>query len=114
MQSGFRTTSCSKLLESNTFRIGSLRSKNIVIEARASPGRQFNASPGSCQTGSGFLEAVADTVQGLDHVEVVVGDLELLAQPLDVAVDGAIVDIDLVVIGCVHQRVAAFHHAGPG
>ena len=39
-------------------------------------------------------------------------DLELLAQPLDVAVDGAVVDIDLVVIGGVHQRVAALHHAG--
>ena len=30
------------------------------------------------------------------------------------AVDGAVVDIDLVVIGRVHQRVAAFHHAGAG
>src|SRR5216684_7398458 len=63
---------------------------------------------------SGFLEAVADAVQGFDHLEIVVHDLELLAQPLDVAVDGAIVDIDLVVIGRVHQGVAAFHDAGAG
>src|SRR6478735_5100024 len=42
---------------------------------------------------SGFLETVADAVQGLDHLEIVVHHLELLAQPLDVAVDGAIVDI---------------------
>src|SRR6187401_1002245 len=62
---------------------------------------------------SGFLEAIADAVQRLDHLEVVVDDLELLAQPLDVAVDGAVVDIDLVVIGRIHQRVAAFHHTGP-
>src|SRR6185503_1592185 len=62
---------------------------------------------------SGFLEAIADTVQGLDHLEIVVDHLELLAQPLDVAVDGAVVDIDLVVIGRVHQRVAAFYHTRP-
>src|SRR5947209_7136853 len=61
---------------------------------------------------SAFLEAVADAVERLDHVEVIVGLLELLAQPFDVAVDGAVVDIDLVVIGRIHQRVAAFHYAG--
>jgi hypothetical protein len=38
--------------------------------------------------------AVADAVEGLDLGELVVDDLELLAQPLDVAVDGAVVDID--------------------
>src|ERR1700735_4301576 len=61
---------------------------------------------------SGFLEAVADAVQGFDHLEIVVHDLELLAQPFDVAVDSAIVDIDLIVIGGIHQGVAAFHYAG--
>src|SRR3954466_7660461 len=61
---------------------------------------------------SAFLEAIADAVERLDHFEVRIGDLELLAQPLDVAVDGAVVDIDLVVIGGVHERVAALHHAG--
>jgi hypothetical protein len=30
-----------------------------------------------------------------------------------VAVDGAVVDIDLIVIGHVHQLIAAFHEAGP-
>ena len=33
--------------------------------------------------------------------------------PLDVAVDGAVVDIDVVLIGDVHQLVARFDHAGP-
>src|SRR6202051_3411251 len=60
-----------------------------------------------------FLETIADAVQRLDHIEIVVAGLELLAQPLDVAVDGSVVDIDLVVIGRIHQRVAAFDHAGP-
>src|SRR5436305_7151880 len=60
---------------------------------------------------SAFLEAVADAVERLDHVEVIVGLLELLAQALDVAVNGAVVDIDLVVIGRIHQRVAPLHHA---
>src|SRR5579864_1989170 len=40
---------------------------------------------------SGFLEAVADAVEGLDHLEILVDGLELLAQPLDVAVDGTVI-----------------------
>src|SRR6516165_2928293 len=59
---------------------------------------------------SGFLETVTDPVERFDHFEVVVDHLELLAQPLDVAVDGAIVDINPVVIGGIHQRVSTFHH----
>ena len=59
-----------------------------------------------------FLEAVADAVQRFDHVEFGVAGFELFAQPLDVAVDGAIIHIDLIVIGRIHQGVAAFHHAG--
>src|ERR1051326_402346 len=39
---------------------------------------------------SGLLEPVSDPVQRFDHVERVVDGLELLAQPLDVAVDGAV------------------------
>src|SRR5436305_6305349 len=60
---------------------------------------------------SAFLEAIADAVERLDHVEIVVRLLELLAQPLDVAVDGTVIDIDLIVVGRVHQRVAPLHHA---
>src|ERR1700721_635720 len=62
---------------------------------------------------SGFFEAVPHSRQGFDHLEFVVRDLELLAQPLDVAVDGAVIDIDLVVIGRIHQRIAALDDAGP-
>src|SRR5712691_792663 len=62
---------------------------------------------------SGLLEPVADAVECLDHVERFVDRLELLAQPLDVAVDRAVVDIDLIVVGGVHQRVATLDHARP-
>src|SRR5581483_899084 len=50
------------------------------------------------RVGSGFLEPVADAVQRLDHIKIVVDDLELLAQSLDVAVDSAVVHVHLVVI----------------
>src|SRR3954464_1946535 len=60
-----------------------------------------------------LLEPIADAIERFDHVEVVVGPLELLAQALDVAVDGAVVDVDLVVVGGIHQRIAALDHAGP-
>src|SRR5690348_1442718 len=61
-----------------------------------------------------FLEAIADTVERLDHIEIVVALLEFLAQAFDVAVDRAVVHVDLIVIGGIHQRIAAFHHARAG
>jgi hypothetical protein len=60
-----------------------------------------------------FLEAIADTIERLDHIELDVACPELYAQPLDVAVDGPVVDIHLIVVGCIHQGVAAFHHSRP-
>src|ERR1700676_5467370 len=55
---------------------------------------------------SGFLVSVTNAIEGLDMAEIVVDHLELLSQPLDVAVDGAIVDIDMLAIGRIHQLVA--------
>src|SRR5262249_26841265 len=69
---------------------------------------------GSCRRPSDLLEAIADAVQCLDHVEIVIDLFEFLAQALDVAVDRAIVHIDLIVVGGVHQGVAALHHTGAG
>src|ERR1700739_1282780 len=63
---------------------------------------------------SGLLETVTDAVEGLDHVEGVVDGFELLSQPLNVAVHGSRVDIDLVVVGRIHESVAALDHPGPG
>src|SRR5689334_21664598 len=62
---------------------------------------------------SAFAVAVADAVEGFDSVKLRVDLSELLAHALDVAVDGAVVDVDLVVVGGVHQVVAALHEAGP-
>jgi hypothetical protein len=56
-----------------------------------------------------FLDTIAHTIQRLDHIEVDVASLEFLAQPLDVAIDGSVVDIHLVVVSSIHQGVAAFH-----
>src|SRR3954464_9719111 len=76
--------------------------------SRLAPGANAKGSA----KGSGFLETVADAVERLDHVEALVDDLELLSQPLDVAVDGAVVHVDLIVVGRVHQGIAALHDAG--
>lgn len=58
-------------------------------------------------------EAVPHAIERLDHIELVVDRLELLAKALDVAVDRAIVHVDLLVIGRIHQRIAAFNDARP-
>ena len=48
---------------------------------------------------SALAVAIADAVERLDLVELGIDLLELLAQPLDVAVDGAVIDIDVLAIG---------------
>src|SRR5262249_20662395 len=58
-----------------------------------------------------FLKTITDAIKRLNHLKIVVNHLEFLAQPLDVAVDRAVVDINLVIICGVHQRVAALDHA---
>src|SRR6476659_4145445 len=93
------------------FRIASL-SRRVALHPTPDGRRRQLTNARQTPQKSGFLETVTDAVQRFDHLEVVIDDLELLAQPLDVAVDGAIVDVDLIVIGCVHQGVAALHHAG--
>src|SRR5438309_11413295 len=59
-----------------------------------------------------FAEPVSDSVKGFDHFEVVVDSLGLLAQSLDVAVDRAVIDIDLLIISRIHQRITAFYDTG--
>src|SRR5688500_2624338 len=58
-------------------------------------------------------KAVAYPVERLDRLELGIEGAELATKPLDVAVDGPVVDIDVVLIGDVHQLVARFHHARP-
>src|SRR5690606_220116 len=61
---------------------------------------------------SALAVAVTDAIQGLDRVELGIDYPELLSHPFDVAVDGAVIDIDLIVVGGVHQAVAALHETG--
>src|SRR3954464_14207365 len=67
--------------------------------------------PESCR--SLLAKTVSDPIEGFDRTELAVDCAKLAAHALDVAVDGAIVDIDVVLIGDVHQLVARFDHAGP-
>src|SRR3984893_15738617 len=66
-------------------------------------------------SGAGSRSAVAvsitDAIEGFDLAELGIDRLELLAQPLDVAVDRTVIDIDVLAIGGVHQLVAAFDMA---
>jgi len=51
---------------------------------------------------SEVFETIADAIKRLDHLELVVDRLEFFPQALDMAVDCAIIDIDLVIIGGIH------------
>src|SRR3954469_2506925 len=59
-----------------------------------------------------LAKPIPDTIQRFDHVEIIVDGFELLAQALDMAVDGPVVDVYLLIIGRIHQRVTALHDAG--
>ena len=61
---------------------------------------------------SAIGEAVARAVKRFDAIEGGIDQPELAPHPLDMAIDGAIIDEDIVGIGGVHQLVAAFDHAG--
>src|SRR5262245_48039638 len=56
--------------------------------------------------------AVAETMNRLDGGEAGVDELELFAQPLDVAVDGAVADVRVVGIALAHQLLARLDVAG--
>src|SRR5258708_35134736 len=62
---------------------------------------------------SALLVAIAHPVKRLDGIELVVDRLEFLAQALDVRIDCAIIDIDLIVIGRIHEIIPALDEAGP-
>src|SRR3954471_10989625 len=77
------------------------RSETRRVQPRKPDGRSL----------SFLAKAVPDSIKRLDRVEPAVDGAELAAHALDMAVDGAIVDIDVVLIGDVHQLVAGLHHA---
>src|SRR6478609_6648261 len=53
-----------------------------------------------------FVKSISDAIEGLDCIELWVRGAELAADPLDVAVDSAVIDIDVVVIGDIEQLIA--------
>ena len=61
-----------------------------------------------------LLEPVTHPIECFDHIKRIFSLLELFAQALDVAVDCTVIDVYLIVVGCIHQGVAAFNHTGPG
>src|SRR5213079_2769145 len=87
---------------------GSQRSRDAEVEIQSA------ARGGARSAGwSAFAVSVTDAIEGFDRVEIGVDLAELLAHALDVAVDRAVVDVDLIVVGGVHQVVAALHEARP-
>src|SRR5207237_6097995 len=79
--------------------------------ASAGIGRLTGAGS-DARSGPGFVSAVAvsitDAIESFDLAEFGIDRLELLAQPLDVAVDRAVIDVDMLAIGRVHQLIAVF------
>src|SRR5690554_5119946 len=75
-------------------------SLSVRLAMRFSPALNRNFPSGFHRSGrmSAFPVAITDAVKRFDRVEGVIDFLEFLAQPLDVAVDGAVIHIDLVVI----------------
>ena len=59
-----------------------------------------------------FFEPVADAIKCFDLIKIAVDRYKLFSQPLDMAVDGPVIDINLIVIGSIQQGIAAFDHAG--
>mmetsp|Transcript_19885 Transcript_19885/g.32445 ORF Transcript_19885/g.32445 Transcript_19885/m.32445 type:complete len:227 (-) Transcript_19885:92-772(-) len=56
---------------------------------------------------------MTDPVQRLNRREGIVSCAHLFTQTLDVAVDGPVIHIDLIIIGHVHQLVARFYETRP-
>mmetsp|Transcript_20415 Transcript_20415/g.37924 ORF Transcript_20415/g.37924 Transcript_20415/m.37924 type:complete len:208 (+) Transcript_20415:200-823(+) len=69
--------------------------------------------PKSPKTGNlFFIIAVADPIKGLDRREICISTAHLLAQSLDMTVDGPVIHIDLIIVGHIHQLVTAFDKSG--
>src|SRR5690606_8313418 len=84
-----RTTACRSLAHHGT---------GAAPVAKSLSARAVISSTPTVRRRSDLLEPVADAVERLDHVEIIVDRFELLAQPLDMAVDRPVVYIDLIII----------------
>src|SRR5579862_9769561 len=88
------------------------RFRATISRPRREPGSR-ERRPTSREARSGFAVAVTDAIERFDRVELRVNLAELAPHALDVAVDRTVVDVDLIVVGGVHQVVAAFDEARP-
>src|SRR3989344_9370914 len=88
-----------------TANIFTARMRQVIETRRVQPSRSADGLI-SCET-------VAGAIQGIDSGKFGIDLAELAPQPLDMAVDGAVVDIDIVLIGRGHQLVAALDDTGP-
>ena len=52
-----------------------------------------------------FPKAVSHTIERINHVKGIVNRNELLAQSLDVAIDCAVVDVNVIGICRIYERV---------
>ena len=71
---------------------------------RVAGARGFARGSAAAAASSGLVVAVtvSNAIQGFDLCEIGIDGLELLTQPLDVAVDGAIVNVDVLAVSAVH------------
>jgi hypothetical protein len=76
-----KTDGCFKGLSATSIAFACYLKPYYLRSRAASVGKPHNQSANRirCVRHSGFLEAVSDPVQGFDHLEFVVHDLELLA-----------------------------------
>src|ERR1700738_4785279 len=70
-------------------------------------------SPNRRRPGSGVAVSVSDAIKRFDLLELAVDLAELAAHALDMAVDRAVVDVDRLAIGRIHQLVAVLDVTGP-
>ena len=70
------------------------------------------AAPAATDLRTLFSEPVTNAVYGFDHVEVRINGLDSPTDPLDMAVDGPVINVDMLTKGCVHELVSAFNVAG--
>src|SRR4051812_24589394 len=91
---------------------GSGRSSLSELQPVSASGITGGAARAAAGLASAVAVSITDAIEGFDLREFRIDGLELLAQTLDVAVDRAVVDINVLAIGRVHQLVAVLDVAG--
>src|SRR3954447_24601788 len=86
-------------------------SRNVDGSLGTAPPVRVEASGGGL-VASAVAVSIADAIQSFDLRELAVHGLKFLTQTFDVAVDRAVVDVDVLAVGRVHQLIAVFDMAG--